>query len=135
MAARRLGREQALQALYGIAVGKREPSEAVAEVITEKADAEHRLFVADLVYGTLQHADESDAIVSPHLEEWTIDRLAAIDRIILRMATFEIVHVPLTPQAVVINEAVELAKRFSTDDSARFINGVLGSVVRGRISS
>ncbi|MHB8461251.1 MAG: transcription antitermination protein NusB, partial [Vulcanimicrobiaceae bacterium] len=63
------------------------------------------------------------------------DRLAAIDRIILQMAAFEIVHVPTMPRAVVINEAVELAKRFSTDDSAGFINGVLGSVVRGRISS
>ena len=135
MAARRLGREQALQALYGIAVGKREPSEAVDEVINEKADTEHRLFVADLVYGTLRNAQDSDALLTPHLQEWTIDRLAAIDRIILQMAAFEIVHVPTMPQAVVINEAVELAKRFSTDDSAGFINGVLGSVVRGRISS
>lgn len=96
----------------------------IDEVVGPAAGAETRLFVRDLVLGTLENAEESDAIIAPLLEGWTLDRLPTIDRIVLRMSVFELRH-STTPGPVVINEAVELAKKFSTEDSGRFVNGVL----------
>lgn len=130
MNSRRLGREQALQALYSVAVGRREPSDALAEVVGETAEAEHRTFVKDLVLGTLDYGQRADSIVGPLLEGWTIERLPTIDRLLLQMGTFELCCRPATPPAVAINEAVELAKRFSTEDSGRFVNGVLNAVAK-----
>ena len=89
-------------------------------------DSEQRRFVKDLVLGTLESTSDADAVLEPLLEGWTIERLPTIDRLLLRMSVFELTHRD-TPAAVVINEAVELAKRFSTDDSPRFVNGVLSS--------
>lgn len=130
MASRRLGREQALQALYSIVVGHREAGDALGEVVGDRADVEHRAFVKDLVFGTLDYAESADGIVSPLLEGWTLERLPTIDRLLLEMGTFELRCRPQTPPAVVINEAVELAKRFSTEDSNRYINGVLNAVAK-----
>lgn len=135
MSSRRHGREAALQALYSIAIGHRDPGEAVAEMVGEQADAEHRAFVKDLVLGTLEYADEADKTFSPLLEGWTIERLPTIDRLLLEMGTFELRCRPQTPRAVVINEAVELAKKFSTDDSKRFVNGVLSAVAQATSAS
>ncbi len=130
MPSRRAGREQALQALYSISVGHREPSDALNEVVGERADAEHRAFVKDLVLGTLDYAPEADSTVKPLLEGWTLERLPTIDRLLLEMGTFELRCRPDTPHAVVINEAVELAKKFSTEESNRFVNGVLNAVAQ-----
>ncbi len=126
---RRYAREVALQTLFSIEVGKHEPADALGQNDMSGGDAEGRAFVRELVLGTLEHAPESDATVGPLLEGWTVDRLPTIDRIVLRMSVYEMLHRPETPQAVVINEAVELAKKFSTDDSPRFVNGVLSSVL------
>ena len=130
MPSRRFGREQALQALYSIVVGHREPGDALTEVIGERSNTEHRTFVRDLVLGTLDYAQRADDAVKPLLEGWTIERLPTIDRLLLEMGTFELQCRPETPTAVVINEAVELAKKFSTEDSNRFINGVLNAVAQ-----
>ena len=124
MPSRRHARELALQALYGAEIGHRAPSEMIDEAVGPADGAETRLFVRDLVLGTLENAEESDAIIAPLLEGWTLDRLPTIDRIVLRMSVFELRH-STTPSPVVINEAVELAKKFSTEDSGRFVNGVL----------
>jgi N utilization substance protein B len=126
MPTRRLGREIALQALFSVEVGHRDPAEVLDEYLVTSGDSAHRLFVKDLVMGTLEHAGESDEIVAPLLQQWSLERLPTIDRLLLRMAAFELRHRP-----EIINEAVELAKRFSTEDSGRFINGVLSSVMRG----
>ena len=131
MPTRRWGRELALQALFSVEVGHRDPAEVLDEYLVTSGDTAHRLFVKDLVLGTLEHAGESDEIVAPLLQQWSIERLPTIDRLLLRMAAFELRHQPETPRPVVINEAVELAKRFSTEDSGRFVNGVLASVIRG----
>lgn len=130
MASRRMGREQALQALYSVTVGQREPGEALAEVVGDRAEADHRTFVKELVYGTLEYGQAADDIVRPLLEGWTIERLPTIDRLLIEMGTFELRCCPQTPSAVAINEAVELAKRFSTEDSGRFVNGVLNAVAK-----
>ncbi|GAC1306190.1 MAG: transcription antitermination factor NusB [Vulcanimicrobiaceae bacterium] len=125
---RRYARELALQTLYSIAVGHHEPAEALAH-IEGPQDSEQRAFVRDLVLGTLEHEAEADALISPLLEGWTIDRLPTLDRLVLRMSVYEMTYRRETPRAVVINEAVELAKKFSTDDSPRYVNGVLAAAV------
>lgn len=126
---RRHGREIALQALYGTEVGKRSVSDVLGELLARDQTSDGRAFVRDLVLGTLENETESDALIAPLLEGWTLDRLPTIDRIILRMSVFELRHRAETDPAVVINEAVELAKKFSTEDSGRYVNGVLGRIV------
>ncbi|MBV8066812.1 MAG: transcription antitermination factor NusB [Candidatus Eremiobacteraeota bacterium] len=132
MTSRRLAREQALQVLYSVTIGNREPRDAVREVVGESADGEQRAFVEELALGTLEYAEHADRIVSPLLEGWAIDRLPTIDRLLLEMATYELRCRPETPTAVAINEAVALAKRFSTEDSGRFVNGVLSAVANAK---
>ena len=124
-----MGRELALQALFSVEVGHREPLEVLEEYLAHYSESAQRLFVKDLVLGTIEHAAESDEAVGPLLEGWTIERLPTVDRVVLRMATFELLHCPQTPRAVVINEAIELARKFSTGDSGRFVNGVLSAVL------
>lgn len=130
MSSRRQGREQALQALYSIVVGHRDASDALSDVLGDRSDIDHRSFVKDLVTGTLDYASEADIAVAPLLAGWTLERLPTIDRLLLEMGTFELRCRPQTPAAVVINEAVELAKKFSTEDSNRFVNGVLNAVAK-----
>lgn len=132
MSSRRLAREQALQVLYSVAIGDREPKAAVSEIVGDEADGEQRAFVEELALGTLEYAREADRIVAPLLEGWAIERLPTIDRLLLEMATFELHCRPEIPRAVAINEAVALAKRFSTEDSGRFVNGVLSAVANAK---
>lgn len=132
MSSRRAAREQALQVLYSVVIGDREPREAVREIVGEESDGEQRAFVEELALGTLEYAGEADRIVGPLLEGWAIERLPTIDRLVLEMATFELHCRPQTPKAVAISEAVALAKRFSTEDSGRFVNGVLSAVANAK---
>ncbi len=124
---RRYARELALQTLYNVAVGHNDPAAVLDQTLEATADSEERGFVRDLVFGTLEHEERSDATISPLLEGWTIERLPILDRIVLRMSVYELRAHPETPVAVVINEAVELAKKYSTEDSGRFVNGVLAN--------
>lgn len=119
-----------MQALYAISVGHRDPGDALSELVGEGSETEYRAFVKDLVHGTLERLEESDLLLAPLLEGWTIERLPTIDRLILEMGTFELRHRRDTPHAVVINEAVELAKKFSTEESNRFVNGVLNAIAK-----
>jgi N utilization substance protein B len=128
---RRFARELALQTLYNVEIGHNEASEALAQTLGEHSQAgDQRGFVKELVIGTLENAAQSDEVIGPLLEGWTIDRLPTIDRIVLRMSVYELHHHSETPAAVVLNEAIELAKKYSTDDSGRFVNGVLSSAIR-----
>jgi N utilization substance protein B len=115
-------------------IGGREPADALGEVVGESADAAHRTFVRELVLGTLEYREQADRIVEPLLEGWALERLPTIDRLLLEMGTYELRGRSQTPRAVAINEAVELAKRFSTEDSGRFVNGVLNAVARGEVA-
>jgi transcription antitermination protein NusB len=126
---RRHARELALQALYGTEIGKRPPDELLKEALARTNDSEGRAFVRDLVFGTIENRTESDGLIAPLLEGWTLERLPTIDRIVLEMSVFELRHRKETPAPVVINEAVELVKKFSTDDSGRYVNGVLARVL------
>lgn len=123
-----MARELALQALFSIEIGHRDAAEVLDEYLASYAEGTHRLFVRELVLGTLEHAPALDATLGPLLQGWTLERLPTIDRLLLRMGTFELQYQPQTPRPVVINEAVELAKKFSTEDSGRFVNGVLAHI-------
>jgi len=124
---RRYARELALQTLYSVEVGKNDPAEALEQALEAPSAADQRAFVRDLVLGTLEHAEQSDAVIAPLLQGWTLERLPTLDRLLLRMSVYELRFCTDTPRAVVINEAVELAKKFSTEDSGRFVNGVLAN--------
>jgi N utilization substance protein B len=124
---RRFARELALQTLFSVEVGKHDPAEALGHVLDRTDVDDQRAFVKQLVLGTLEYGDQSDALIAPLLEGWTLERLPTVDRLVLRMGVYEMRHRPETPRAVVINEAVELAKKFSTEESGRFVNGVLAS--------
>ena len=85
-----------------------------------------------LVEGVTDHLDDIDRIIADHAAGWTLDRMPALDRGILRLGVFELLYRRDIPVAVVLDEAVELAKTFSTDDSSRYVNGVLAAVARRR---
>ncbi len=91
-------------------------------------DAETRIFAEPLIRGTLQHRDELDAMIKKYAQNWDIHRMAAVDRNILRLAIFEMLHRDDIPPVVSINEAVDIAKKFSTQDSGKFVNGILDKV-------
>lgn len=126
---RREAREKAIQTLYQIEIAKIEWKEALANVLDGKeADS----FLHNTIAGVMEHLEEIDKLISSHLHNWRLERLAHIDRAILRLAVYELRfdQIEHTPPQVVINEAVELAKRFSTAESSRFINGVLSTVLK-----
>jgi N utilization substance protein B len=83
-----------------------------------------------LVFGTIEHEKELDELITPHLVNWTIDRLANIDKTILRMAAYELKYEDV-PANVTLDEAVELAKAFGDDHSSKFVNGVLSKIKKG----
>jgi len=91
-------------------------------------EAEMRLFAEPLIRGVLQHRDAIDELIKKHAANWDIHRMAAVDRNILRLAIFEMVHREDIPPVVSINEAVDIAKRFSTEDSGKFVNGILDKI-------
>ena len=83
-----------------------------------------------LATGALAHLDEIDRLIDGAAEHWTVDRMPAVDRALLRLATYELAHEPDTPTAVILNETVRIAKEYSTQASGRFINGVLATLAR-----
>jgi N utilization substance protein B len=89
-----------------------------------------RSFTRRLVAGTLEHQETLDALISRQADHWRLMRMPIVDRNILRMALFELLHEPETPRPVVIDEALEIAKRFSTPRSSQFINGILDGVLK-----
>ena len=122
---RRTAREKSLQALYQMDVSGAEPEEAIANVLGEEAADE---YLSKSVKGTFEHRGEIDAMIKAHLEKWSFDRLAKVDRNILRLAVFEMKYGDDVPEKVAINEAIELAKQFSDEQSGKFINGVLSRI-------
>jgi len=91
-------------------------------------EAAVRLFADPLIRGTLEHRDEADACIKKHAQNWELHRIAAVDRNILRLAIYEMLHREDIPPVVSINEAVDIAKKFSTQDSGKFVNGILDKV-------
>jgi len=130
MATRRRSRQRALQILFLWDV-RRQPVDEVIDSYYDTLLAEEQPlrdpFVADLVRGTVEHVREVDEQIARHAEHWRMERMPAVDRNILRLAVYEIKRGG-TPAAVAIDEALELARKFSNEESVHFVNGVLDAV-------
>jgi N utilization substance protein B len=137
---RRLAREAALQILYASEVGGVDAEQAMAghaEIQGQPAQLktpEAREFAARLVVGTERSVEEIDPIIAGASEHWRPSRMAVVDRLILRLAVYQMLHVPEVPPVVVIDESVELARTYGGDESSRFVNGVLDAI-RKKIDS
>ena len=135
MPSRRRAREYALQMLFQCDVGG-SPPESVLDLFWSNRDRTAdrpedeviRTFSNELFTGTSSKIESIDRLIRQYAENWKLERMAAVDRNILRLAIYELLHHKETPPAVVINEALEIARKFSEEDSVSFINGVLDSV-------
>lgn len=134
---RHLGRIIVLQSLYEIAFRNacNDESVDVREIIKRNisrydAALDDRDFILGLAQGAVEKADELDGMIQPVAPEWPLDQIARIDHLVLRMGAYELKYHTDVPPKVVINEAVELAKAFGGDNSSKFINGVLGTLLR-----
>jgi N utilization substance protein B len=129
MGLRRTARECALQMLYQYDVGK-QPIEEILESFWEMNEHPKRVreFADELFEGSIERIKEIDRTIQQHTKNWRLTRMAAVDRNILRVAVYEFLCDTGTPVSVVINEALEIAKKFSTHESAQFVNGVLDSI-------
>lgn len=132
MGTRRKSRELALQMLFQADMGQQSKEEVRHSFWRERGEVERetRGFADDLFGLARDRGSEIDGMIERHAAHWRMDRMAAVDRNILRLGAAELLGYPETPRPVVINEALEIARRFSTPESVQFINGVLDSVAR-----
>ena len=133
---RHRGREAAVQMLYQWEVG-RAPLPEVMQTFWTQAGTEAetlsedlQLFAGELASGVVAHVEQIDPMIGEAAEHWRLERMNVLDRLILRLAVYEFLYQGATPPKVVINEALELARTFSTDDAVRFINGILDAIRR-----
>lgn len=133
MGNRRQARELTLQILYEIELSGAPHKEVIDRVIADRHPGEDgAAFVLTLVEGTLRNLKEIDGLITETSSHWKMTRMPAVDRNLLRLSTFELVYLNDIPLSVSINEAVEIAKKFGTGDSAAFVNGVLDKIAEGR---
>ncbi len=128
MTGRREARRQALDVLYQADITDAVPVDVLSS--WEGAGRTISPFARELVEGVERFQPEVDLLLEEHAEGWTVARMAAVDRTILRLAVFELLHSPDVPASVAISEAVEAAADLSADESKRFVNGVLGKIAR-----
>lgn len=119
-------RMKALQSLYQIEMAEASAEEAIDNITTEG----DRSYIFHLVNGVVRQKTDIDNAIRPYLKGWTLERISYIDRTILRMGTYELLYEDDLPDLVAINEAVELAKKFGDEKSAKFINGVLSNMMK-----
>ncbi len=132
MKPRRVARTIALQALFEIdSVGHDQASVLEHRLEEEKVTEDGEQFARQLVDGVVRDKDELDHLIIKFAPEWPVDQLAIVDRNVLRMALYELLHMSDVPIKVAINEAVELAKLYGSDSAPRFVNGVLGAFLAG----
>jgi transcription antitermination protein NusB len=132
MGARRKARECALQMLFQYDVSRQAVNELVETYWGEMAEAadDVRDFATELAVGAITHQAEIDERIRLRTEHWRIPRMAVVDRNLLRLAVYEFLYQPQTPKTVAINEALEIARRFSTQEATQFINGILDAIKR-----
>lgn len=134
MSARSKARKRALDMLFQADVR----AEALSEIIEAEAKraagepdrAASWLYAREIVDGVVDHREEIDELIASYAQGWSLDRMPNVDRAILRLSAWEVLHNPDVPTAVAIDEAIELAKEYSTEDSSRFVNGVLGKIAQ-----
>lgn len=128
---RREAREKSMQVLYAYEIS-REPIEMLLESIAGEELGENEemyRFAQALVYSVLNHRSEADLLIREKAQHWDFERIATMDRILLRMGIIEFLYFPEIPAKVSINECVDIAKRYSTEQSSRFVNGMLDSIL------
>ena len=132
MRTRRKAREYALQMLFQWDI-THDSIEQIAGTFFENMDEPEEVlqFARVLVTRTVEHVEQIDQLIQRHTDHWRLDRMAVVDRNLLRLATQEFLYARETPKTVVINEAIEIARRFSTQESPQFINGILDSIKKG----
>jgi len=129
MTLRRKARELALQFLYGIEVNPGDLEEKLASFWQmNRTEREIEEFAASLIRGVVQHKEHIDRTISEHALNWDIERIISVDRNVLRLAVYELAFRPDIPHVVTINEAVDIAKKFGTAESGKFVNGILDNV-------
>ena len=129
MRKRSKSREYALQMLYQVDVRRAESGPALQDFWAyHTVPEEVKTFAEQLVQGTLSHRQEIDQLITSHASNWDLNRMAVVDRNILRMGTYELLYVEEVPPKVCLNEAVELAKRFGDEESSKFVNGILDTI-------
>jgi N utilization substance protein B len=121
-------RRVALDILFQADVRGEAPADALKDWESDGRDIPP--FARELVLGVSEHLEELDRLIGEHAHEWTVERMAAVDRTILRLASYEVLHRSDVPPSAAISEAVIAAKELSTEDSGRFVNGILGRVAR-----
>ncbi|HHU30714.1 MAG: transcription antitermination factor NusB [Bacillota bacterium] len=133
---RRLAREIAFKTLFQLDLGKNEIEPTLSGLLAESGiSRENAVFARELVNGTAEALAEIDRAISQYLQKWQLERLAAADRNILRLAAYELLYRPDIPAVVSINEALELGKLYHSEEAAKFLNGVLDKLARdhGRV--
>ncbi len=128
MGARSKARKRAVDILYEAELREREAVAVLADRIADPDISPLNDYTVTLVEGVAEHRDRIDELITEHAEGWTLARMPAVDRAVLRLGLYELLWADDVDAAVAIDEAVELAKSLSTDDSPRFINGVLGRI-------
>ena len=129
MRKRSKSREYALQVLYQVDIAHTQPDESLEGFWAyHTVSPDVKAFTTRLVQGTLTHLGEIDGLIATHASNWDIDRMAVVDRNILRLGAYELLHVEEVPEKVCLNEAVELAKRFGNEESSKFVNGILDAI-------
>lgn len=124
---RRTAREYALQILYPIDMNFKEPDEAIYDFLeTRETDS----FLIRLVEGVIENVKTIDQEISNHLKNWSIDRIATVERTVLRIAVYEMKFEDDIPEEVSINEAVEIAKKYGDEKSGKFVNGILSKILK-----
>ena len=131
MGARRKARELALQMLYQHDVSGNQPDAIIATFEDlQKSKPNTREFATRVFKGTVDHMQAIDDMIQAQADNWRLSRMAVVDRNIIRMSVYEFLHEDETPKLVVIDEAIEIAKRFSTQKSSQFINGILDGILK-----
>lgn len=132
MSARTKARKRAVDAVFAADLRKISPLTLLEEVADLSADRQNQDAIFDyarqIVQGVIDHHEEIDDLLETYSQGWALDRMPNLDRAILRVGVWEILHNPDVPDAVAVNEAVELAKELSTDDSGSFVNGLLSRI-------
>jgi N utilization substance protein B len=129
VSARSKARKRALDLLYASDMRHRS---ALEELEEQREGGPVNDYTVELVHGVTEHRDRLDEVISGYARDWTLARMPAVDRNVLRLATYELLYVADVPPAVAVSEALKLVRDLSTDESPAFVNGVLGNVVRDR---
>ena len=131
MGARRKARELALQMLFQYDMAGNEPDMIITTFEDlQKSKSNTREFAVKIFRGTVDHLSELDDMIQAQAENWRLSRMAVVDRNIIRMSVYEFLHESDTPKLVIIDEAIEIAKKFGTQKSSQFINGILDGILK-----